>query len=143
MNQNQTKKTLSVKMLLLSVLLSFVMLGILAFVGAFVLKNVNHHERFYGYVSWVVTALLSLWVAFLSKKNTGNSVLFSLIVSLLFSVICVAVGCIIGSENMSFIPLLIRFILFVIASVGFTVMFNYFAANRSRAAHRKPVLKKR
>jgi len=130
MDQNTTKRTFSLKKAFLSVFLSFAVLCLLILLGAFLLQNIGRHERFYSWISWIYTVILSFFIALISKNNDGNSVLFSGVVSILFSVFSLAIGCFFANKNFEFVPILIRFAVMIFGSIGATILLNYFGAKK-------------
>lgn len=144
MNQNTSKRAFSVKKILLSVFFSFAVLCALIILSAFALQNVSHHERFYRSFSWLISIAISFWIALVSRKCNGNSVLFSAIVSALFSLVSFAIGCFFATKEFNIISILMRFSAFIFLSVGATVLLNYFGAKKQKATKwKKPNITKR
>ncbi len=144
MNQNTSQRAFSAKKVLLSVFLSFAALCALILLSAFILQNVSHHERFYKAFSWLISVLLSFWIACISRKALGNSVVFSALVSALFSLVCIAIGCFFATKEFNIVSILIRFSVLTLFSVGATILLNYFSAKKVKTGKwKKPYISKR
>ena len=133
MDQNTSKKTFSAKKILLLVFLCFGVLCVLLLLGALVLQNISKHERFYSSISWLVTVALSFWIAMISKRAGGNSVLLSTLISGIFSIACIAIGCLLATKEFNIVSILIRFFSLILLSIGAAVLLNYIESKRKKA----------
>ena len=117
MNQLPKKSTGFFKNLLIIIISTCVFFILLSLVTTFFLKKIPRFENFYWVVPWVITLLSALFLSFFARLIEKESVLLTLISSLVICLLFLVIGFVLGIDLQSFSIVLARYVFFVIGAV--------------------------
>ena len=132
MNRSTNKPNPFFKNLVILLISSFAFFVILMLIAAFLLKRIPHFENYYSSVSWIITAFLALFVAFIANRLKSSSDYISLISSGIIGLVFSVISLFCGVSGESFPLVFARFILFV-----FLTCFISFCFLKSKKGRRK------
>ena len=132
MNRSTNKQNLFFKNLVIMLISSFAFFAILMLIAAFLLKKVPHFENYYPFVSWILTAFLSIFLVFISNGLKNNSDYAPLISAGIIGLVFVAISLFCGVSWESFPSVFARFILFVFLTCVISFCFSKSKKNRRK-----------
>ena len=121
---------------LISVSVTFAVFFCLHFLSAWLLMRVDHFDRYWNLVSWLIVAALSVFHSLVY----GKSFSFSLCSNLVFSFICVLLSFVVGGVHADFAAVFLRLLAFVgmSALIGFFLRFSAQKNKRKKKIRFRP-----
>ena len=121
MDQQKTAR-ISFRKVLIAVSAAIVSMVVLLLLGAFLLQRIERFERFYSAFCYGIFCIEAILLCVLSRESGAPPATFALISSGVTSLICFAVGLIVGSGKTDLLGTGIRYLFFIALSVGLTLL---------------------